>query len=56
MTKTRIEAVLFDWGGTLATWHTIDLYAVWRSVAELIDDASADALAPRLVQVEGTVW
>ena len=56
MTKTKIEAVLFDWGGTLATWHTIDLYAVWRSVAELIDDARADELAARLVEAEGSVW
>ena len=52
----RIETVLFDWGGTLATWHTIDLYTVWRSVAELIDDARADELAARLVAAEESVW
>jgi len=51
-----IEAVLFDWGGTLATWHDIDLYAVWRSVAELIDDARADELAARLHTAESSVW
>jgi putative hydrolase of the HAD superfamily len=51
-----IEAVLFDWGGTLATWHDIDLYAVWRSVAELIDDARADELAARLVEAESSMW
>ena len=51
-----IEAVLFDWGGTLATWHTIDLYAVWRSVAELIDQARADELAKRLLTAENTIW
>jgi putative hydrolase of the HAD superfamily len=51
-----IEAVLFDWGGTLAAWHDIDLYAVWRSVAELIDDARADELAERLVKAESSVW
>ncbi len=51
-----IEAVLFDWGGTLATWHTVDLYAVWRSVAELIDDAKADELAARLDQAERSAW
>ncbi|TCO51230.1 putative hydrolase of the HAD superfamily [Kribbella antiqua] len=56
MTNTKIEAVLFDWGGTLATWHDIDLYAVWRSVAELIDDARADELAARLVEAERSVW
>jgi putative hydrolase of the HAD superfamily len=51
-----IEAVLFDWGGTLATWHTIDLYAVWRSVAALIDEARAEELAARLVAAEESVW
>ncbi|GAA1569327.1 HAD family phosphatase [Kribbella sancticallisti] len=51
-----IEAVLFDWGGTLATWHDIDLYSVWRSVAELIDDARAEDLAARLVRAEESVW
>ncbi|HEY9337879.1 MAG TPA: HAD family hydrolase, partial [Kribbella sp.] len=56
MTNAKIEAVLFDWGGTLATWHDIDLYAVWRSVAELIDDAQADELAARLHHAESSVW
>lgn len=56
VTNTKIEAVLFDWGGTLATWHDIDLYAVWRSVTELIDDARADELAARLVEAERSIW
>jgi len=56
VTNTKIEAVLFDWGGTLATWHDIDLYAVWRSVAAVIDDARADELAARLVEAERSVW
>lgn len=51
-----IEAVLFDWGGTLATWHDIDVYAVWRSVAEQIDDAKADELAARLHKAERSAW
>jgi putative hydrolase of the HAD superfamily len=51
-----IEAVLFDWGGTLATWHDIDLYAVWRSVASLVDEARADELAGRLLAAENSVW
>ncbi|MEV8371541.1 HAD family hydrolase [Kribbella sp. NPDC056861] len=51
-----IEAVLFDWGGTLATWHDIDLYAVWRSVASLVDEERADELATRLLAAENSVW
>ncbi|HVB42123.1 MAG TPA: HAD family hydrolase [Streptosporangiaceae bacterium] len=27
-----IEAVIFDWGGTLTPWHTIDQLELWRSV------------------------
>lgn len=57
MTTTEpIEAVLFDWGGTLATWHTIDLLAVWRSVATVIDEERADELAARLRAAEDSVW
>jgi putative hydrolase of the HAD superfamily len=51
-----IEAVLFDWAGTLATWHEIDLHTVWRSVAALIDEERAEELAKRLVAAEGSVW
>jgi putative hydrolase of the HAD superfamily len=51
-----IEAVLFDWGGTLATWHDIDLYDVWRSVALLIDEPRADELAARLLKAENSIW
>jgi putative hydrolase of the HAD superfamily len=56
VTNAKIEAVLFDWGGTLATWHDIDLYAVWRSVSAVIDDEQADELATRLVSAEGSIW
>jgi putative hydrolase of the HAD superfamily len=54
--KKPIEAVLFDWGGTLATWHTIDLYALWRSVAAHVDEHRADELAASLVAAEESVW
>jgi putative hydrolase of the HAD superfamily len=26
------EAVIFDWGGTLTPWHTIDQLALWQAV------------------------
>ncbi|MFK4085252.1 HAD family hydrolase [Kribbella sp. NPDC020789] len=53
---TKIEAVLFDWGGTLATWHDVDLPALWRSVAVVIDEERADELAKRLLAAEDSVW
>jgi len=27
-----IDAVIFDWGGTLTPWHTIDHVALWQTV------------------------
>jgi putative hydrolase of the HAD superfamily len=27
-----VEAVIFDWGGTLTPWHTVDHVALWRDV------------------------
>jgi putative hydrolase of the HAD superfamily len=34
MHSVTIQAVIFDWGGTLTPWHTIDHTALWRSVCE----------------------
>lgn len=45
-----VDAVIFDWGGTLTPWHTIDHYDCWFSVTE--DDAQAKAL----VAAEHAVW
>jgi putative hydrolase of the HAD superfamily len=27
-----VEAVIFDWGGTLTPWHTVDHVALWRDI------------------------
>jgi putative hydrolase of the HAD superfamily len=32
-----IEAVIFDWGGTLTPWRTVDYVAEWRSIAAIGD-------------------
>jgi putative hydrolase of the HAD superfamily len=45
-----VEAVVFDWGGTLTPWHTIDLAEAWRALG--LGDVAAD----RLVAAEGAVW
>jgi len=37
-----LEAVIFDWGGTLTPWHTVDLGDCWLAVAG--DEAQARAL------------
>ena len=28
-----VDAVVFDWGGTLTPWHEVDLPEQWRVVA-----------------------
>jgi putative hydrolase of the HAD superfamily len=45
-----VQAVIFDWGGTLTPWHTIDLAECWRACG--FDDEVGD----RLRQAELAVW
>ncbi len=50
MTARRIDAVIFDWGGTITPWHDIDALAQWLAVA-----ADPD-LARRLVAANDAIW
>jgi putative hydrolase of the HAD superfamily len=45
-----VDAVVFDWGGTLTPWHTIDLAECWHACG-LGDDAAA-----RLRAAEAAAW
>jgi putative hydrolase of the HAD superfamily len=45
-----VEAVIFDWGGTLTPWHTIDFAECWRACG--LGAAAAD----RLLAAESAVW
>ena len=45
-----IDAVLFDWGGTLTPWHTIDLSDCWFSVTG--DEAQTQAV----LAAEAAAW
>ena len=60
-----VEAVIFDWGGTLTPWHTVDLPQQWRVFAREVhglpvedpampveDLAEADSLAMRIHEAE----
>jgi putative hydrolase of the HAD superfamily len=51
-----VDAVIFDWGGTLTPWHTIDLVAQWRAYAEVYDPDRADSLARALRDQEIEAW
>jgi putative hydrolase of the HAD superfamily len=45
-----IRAVIFDWGGTLTPWHTIEPRAAW------LEAVADDDLADRLLAAEGEIW
>ena len=51
-----LEAVIFDWGGTLTPWHNIDLVAQWYPYAQVYDPVNAAALAQRLFDAEESLW
>ena len=62
-TALGVQAVIFDWGGTLTPWHTVDLIAQWKVYAEHytrdhvneFPDGGAD-LADRMLRAERESW
>jgi putative hydrolase of the HAD superfamily len=56
----RIDAVIFDWGGTLTRWRPIDVRGTWRAVAEVAVAAdpsrSLAELARQLADVDDRLW
>jgi len=51
-----IEAVLFDWGGTLTTFHNVDMIDAWRVAAEVLAPDRVDDVAAALLAAEREVW
>ena len=51
-----IEAVLFDWGGTLTTFHNVDMIDAWRVAAEVLAPDRVDEVAAALLAAERDVW
>lgn len=51
-----MDAVIFDWGGTLTPWHDVDLLAQWYAYAQAYDPPSAGDLAARLLAAEAALW
>lgn len=55
-----IKAVIFDWGGTLTPWHTVDVAQIWRRTyadgAHPLDPVAADRTAQTLVEVDAELW
>jgi len=52
-----VKAVIFDWGGTLTPWHTIDHEALWLGLCEQHFPAGeAAGFATRLHRAEARLW
>ena len=55
----RLRAVIFDWGGTLTPWHTVDLAEQWTVYARALhrdDDHASAGLAARILAAEDAAW
>jgi putative hydrolase of the HAD superfamily len=60
-TGPAVRAVIFDWGGTLTPWHTIDLTEQWRAYAQVYAERAggtegAEDLAARIMAAEEAAW
>ena len=52
-----VSAVIFDWGGTLTPWHTIDHDELWRAVcAPHYDGAALADTVAGLRSAENDLW
>jgi putative hydrolase of the HAD superfamily len=47
---------LFDWGGTLTTFHSVDLLDAWVVAAEVLAPDRVDEVAAALLEAEREVW
>jgi putative hydrolase of the HAD superfamily len=62
VSRPALEAVIFDWGGTLTPWHTINFEDQWQSYARVharhsgrtVEEAAE--LADRIMHLERTAW
>jgi putative hydrolase of the HAD superfamily len=53
-----VQAVIFDWGGTLTPWHNVDLREQWQVYARgyATDPDAARALGDRILRAEDAAW
>jgi putative hydrolase of the HAD superfamily len=55
--QAPVQAVIFDWGGTLTPWHTVDHETLWRSVCTLHFAAElAERNAALIRSAERELW
>lgn len=51
-----LEAVIFDWGGTLSEYADLDLADMWRMAARHLAPEREDEVCARLTAVEDASW
>ena len=51
-----VEAVVFDWGGTLTPFSDVDLLDLWRAAARVLAPERAEELASALAAAERAWW
>jgi putative hydrolase of the HAD superfamily len=53
---TGVEAVIFDWGGTLAEFIDAEMLDMWRLAARHLAPDREEEVAARLTQIEDAYW
>jgi putative hydrolase of the HAD superfamily len=56
MRAVSISAVIFDWGGTLTPWHSVDHDALWRAVCAAHFPGRGDEVAASILAAEAALW
>ena len=51
-----VEAVLFDWGGTLSEHVPVDLLDMWRAAARVLAPDDPEPVAAALLAAEQEWW
>ena len=52
-----VESVIFDWGGTLTPWYTVDPLSTWLEAARAaVGDEDVERIGVALADAEEAVW
>ncbi len=51
-----LDAVIFDWGGTLSVWAQVDYELLWRDAAKRLSPDRQELLVEQLVEAEQKFW
>ena len=54
--SVTLRAVLFDWGGTLTWFHSVDMIDGWRVAAQVLAPDRVEEVAEALLAAEHEVW